>query len=125
MKRIIFTDKAPKAVGPYSQAIEINKTLYVSGQVPIVPAIGKVIDGGIVEQTKQVLENVGAILQSAGYKFDDVVKTTVLLADMKYFTAMNEVYAKYFTDPFPARVAYQVVALPLGVLVEIDAIAVK
>lgn len=125
MKRIIHTDHAPKAVGPYSQAVEANGTLYVSGQIPIDPATGKVVEGGIKEQTEQVFKNIGAILDAAGYKFDDVVKSTVLLSDMDNFAATNEVYATVYTKDMPARAAYGVVRLPLGVLVEIETIAVK
>ena len=125
MKKIINTPDAPKAVGPYSQAIEANGILFISGQIPIDPAIGKVIDGGIREQTEQVLKNIGKILDTAGYEYSDVVKSTVLLNDMDNFTAMNEVYAKYYPENPPARAAYGVVRLPLGVLVEIETIAVK
>lgn len=125
MKKIISTDKAPKAIGPYSQAVEANGTLYISGQIPINPATGQIIEGGIVEQTTQVLENIGAILIEAGYSFNDVVKSTCLLSDMANFQAMNEVYGKYYSELPPARAAYGVVKLPLGVLVEIETIAVK
>ena len=125
MKKIISTDKAPKAIGPYSQAIESNGTLYVSGQIPLDPQTGKLIEGDIKEQTEQVLKNIGAVLEAAGYTFSDVVKSTCLLSDMNNFAAMNEVYAKYYhTDP-PARAAYGVVKLPLGSLIEIETIAVK
>ncbi len=125
MKKIIKTTKAPQAIGPYSQAVETNGTLYVSGQVPIVPATSKVIDGGITEQTEQVMQNISAILEAADYKFTDVVKSTVLLSDIKNFAAMNEVYGKYYKENPPARAAYEVANLPLGVLVEIETIAVK
>jgi endoribonuclease L-PSP, putative len=125
MKRIIHTDHAPKAVGPYSQAVEANGTLYISGQIPINPMTGKVVDGGIKEQTEQVFKNIAAILKEAGYSFDNVVKATVLLGDMDNFGAMNDVYANYFTKDMPARAAYGVVKLPLGVMVEIETIAVK
>lgn len=125
MKKIINTESAPKAIGPYSQAVEANGTLYISGQVPIDPATAKVIDGGIVEQTEQVMKNIGAILQAAGYSYKDVVKSTCLLSDMANFQAMNEVYGKYYPENSPARAAYGVVKLPLGVLVEIETIAVK
>ncbi|MBP3356282.1 MAG: RidA family protein [Rikenellaceae bacterium] len=124
MKKIINSPLAPKAVGPYSQAVEANGTLYVSGQLPVNPAIGTVPET-IEEQTAQSLENTGAILAEAGYSFDDVVKSTVLLADMNDFAAMNGVYARYYTKDMPARVCYQVAKLPLGVKVEIDTIAVK
>ncbi len=125
MKKIISTDKAPAAIGPYSQATEANNTLYISGQVPIVPETGKVIDGGITEQTEQVMKNIAAILAEAGYSFNDVVKSTVLLSDINNFSAMNEVYGKYYAENPPARAAYEVANLPLGVLVEIETIAVK
>lgn len=124
MKKIINSPLAPKAVGPYSQAVEANGTLYVSGQLPVNPATGTVPET-IEEQTAQSLENTGAILAEAGYSFDDVVKSTVLLADMNDFAAMNGVYARYYTKDMPARVCYQVAKLPLGVKVEIDTIAVK
>ncbi len=124
MKKIINSPLAPKAVGPYSQAVEANGTLYVSGQLPVNPATGTVPET-IEEQTAQSLENIGAILAEAGYSFDDVVKSTVLLADMNDFAAMNGVYARYYTKDMPARVCYQVAKLPLGVKVEIDTVAVK
>ena len=125
MKRIINTDKAPKAVGPYSQAVEANGILFISGQIPIDPSTGKIIEGGIAEQTEQVLKNIGAILEEAGLSFKNVVKCTCLLNDMDNFVAMNQVYAKYFTEEMPARAAYGVVKLPLGVMVEIESIAVR
>lgn len=125
MKKIIKTDKAPQAIGPYSQAVEIDNTLYISGQVPINPETGKVVDGGIQEQTEQVMKNIGAILEEAGYSFSDVIKSTCLLNDMDNFKAMNEVYGKYYPENPPARAAYQVVKLPLGVMVEVETIAVK
>ncbi len=125
MKKVIFTDKAPKAVGPYSQAIEMNGHLFISGQVPIDPATGKVVEGGITAQTEQVMRNIEAILKEAGYAFEDVIKSTCLLSDMDNFAAMNEVYARYYPNNPPARAAYGVVKLPLGVLVEIETIAMK
>lgn len=125
MKKVIHTEKAPKAVGPYSQAIEANNLLFISGQIPIDPATGKIVEGGIKEQTKQVMENIGAILKTAGYSFDDVVKSTCLLSDMNDFAAMNEVYGSYYPENPPARAAYGVVKLPLGVMVEIETIASK
>jgi len=125
MKRIIQTDNAPQAIGPYSQAVEIDGTLYVSGQVPINPKEGKVVEGGIEEQTNQVMKNVGAILESAGYTYKDVIKSTCLLKDMDDFKAMNEVYGKYYPENPPARAAYQVVKLPLDVMVEVECIAQK
>jgi 2-iminobutanoate/2-iminopropanoate deaminase len=125
MKQIISSPHAPKAVGPYSQAVEINDTLYISGQLPIDSATGKFVEGGVKEQTKQCLHNVGEILTEAEYTFTDVVKSTVLLSDMNDFAAMNEVYASVYKEPYPARVAFQVVKLPMGALVEIETIAVK
>jgi 2-iminobutanoate/2-iminopropanoate deaminase len=125
MKRIINTEKAPKAIGPYNQAVEINHTLYVSGQIPVDPVTNEVVTGGIVEQTEQVMKNIGNALSSAGYSFSDVVKSTVILSDINNFGAMNEVYAKYYVKDFPARSTFQAVALPKGVLVEIDTIAAK
>jgi 2-iminobutanoate/2-iminopropanoate deaminase len=106
MKKIIYTAEAPKAVGPYSQAVEFNGMLFISGQIPIDPAIGKIVDGGIKEQTEQVMKNIGAILKEAGYTYADVVKSTVLLNDMDNFAAMNEVYAKYYQENPPARTAW-------------------
>ncbi|TCN67573.1 RidA family protein [Acetobacteroides hydrogenigenes] len=125
MKRIINTENAPKAVGPYSQAVEANGTLYISGQLPIDPATAAFVEGGVKEQTAQALKNIGAILEAAGYNYNDVVKSTVLLNDMNDFAAMNEVYASVYTQDQPARVAYQVAKLPMGALVEIETIAVK
>jgi 2-iminobutanoate/2-iminopropanoate deaminase len=125
MKKIIFSEKAPKAIGPYSQAVEANGMLFVSGQIPINPLTGQIIEGGIKEQTEQVMMNIGAILEAAGYGFADVIKSTCLLSDMDNFSAMNEVYGKYYPINSPARAAYGVVRLPLGVLVEIETIAAK
>jgi len=125
MKRVIFTELAPGPVGPYSQAVEANGMLYVAGQVPLDPATGKVVEGGIKEQTGRVLENISAILGAAGYNFGDVVKTTCLLSSMSDFQSMNEVYAKYFEIQPPARATYAVKELPLNVLVEIELIAAK
>lgn len=125
MKRIISTNKAPGAIGPYSQAVEVNGTLYISGQVPVDPTIGKVVEGGITEQTEQVMKNIGAILDEAGYSFNDVVKSTCLLSDMVNFKAMNDVYGSYYKENPPARAAFAVKELPLSVLIEIETIAVK
>ncbi|MRR20180.1 RidA family protein [bacterium] len=125
MKRIISTTAAPGAIGPYSQAVEANGTLYISGQVPIDPATGKIVEGGITEQTTQALKNIKAILLAAGYTLDDVVKSTCLLSDMSDFKAMNEVYARFYTSEQPARAAYAVKGLPLGALIEIETVAVK
>jgi 2-iminobutanoate/2-iminopropanoate deaminase len=125
MKKIITTSKAPAAIGPYSQAVEINGTLYVSGQIPINPETGKLVEGDITVQTEQVFRNIAAILESAGYSFTDVVKSTCLLSEIADFKAMNEVYGRYYTANQPARAAFAVKNLPLGALVEIETIAVK
>ena len=125
MKRIIVTENAPKAVAAYSQAVELNGTLFVSGQIPLNPVSMQVVEGGIAEQTLQVMKNLGAILEAAGYSYADVVKTTCMLSDISNFKAMNEVYGSYFLENKPARAAYAVKDLPLGVLIEIDAIAMK
>lgn len=125
MKKVIYTEKAPKAVGPYSQAIEHNNHLFISGQIPIDPSTGKMVEGGITEQTEQVMKNIGAILAEAGYTFEHVVKSTCLLSDMDNFAAMNAVYAKYYPTNPPARAAYGVVKLPLGAMIEIETIAMK
>ncbi len=125
MKRIIATEKAPAAIGPYSQAVEVNGTLYISGQVPLDPETMKVVEGGITGQTEQVMKNIGEILAEAGYSFADVVKSTCLLSDMANFKAMNEVYGKYYSETPPARAAFAVKELPLGVMIEIETIAVK
>ena len=124
MKKILATAKAPAAIGPYSQGINLNGTVFVSGQLPVNPADGS-IPAGIEQQTRQAMDNIGAILNEAGLTFNDIVKTTVLLADLADFAAMNAVYAEYFPQDKPARVCYQVVALPKGALLEIDAIAGK
>jgi len=123
MKRTIFSPNAPKAIGPYNQAIEANGMVFISGQVPIDPATGKLVEGGITEQTEQVLKNIGAILKASGLDFTDVVKSTCLLSDMDNFAAMNLVYGKYYPENPPARAAYSVVKLPLGALIEIETIA--
>jgi 2-iminobutanoate/2-iminopropanoate deaminase len=124
MKKVIHTDKAPAAIGPYSQAIEANGMLFISGQIPVDPATG-IVPEGIKAQTEQVMKNIAAILLEAGYSFDDVVKTTCLLSDIANFAPMNEVYAQYFLVNAPARAAFAVRDLPKGVLVEIETIAVK
>jgi 2-iminobutanoate/2-iminopropanoate deaminase len=125
MKKIINTSNAPAAIGPYSQAIEVNGTLYISGQLPVDPAIGKIVEGGAKEQTEQVMKNIEAILTEAGYSFSDVVKSTCLLSDMAHFQPMNEVYGKCYAVNPPARAAFAVKELPLGVMVEIETVAVK
>ena len=124
MKKIIASPHAPKAVGPYSQAVEAGGTLYVSGQLPIDGATQKMAEG-IEAQTRRSLTNLRHILEEAGYTLGDVAKTTVLLQDIGDFAAMNAVYAGFFTSGMPARVCYQVAALPMGALVEIDAVAAK
>ncbi|MDD3033394.1 MAG: RidA family protein [Bacteroidales bacterium] len=125
MKSVFSSARAPKAVGPYSQATEANGIVFVSGQLPIDVTTGEFVEGGIKEQTAQSLKNVGYILEEAGCTYDNVLKSTVYLSDIKDFAAMNEVYATFFKEPYPARVAYSVVALPKGALVEIDVIAAK
>jgi len=125
MKKVIVTSNAPGDIGPYSQAIEANGMLFISGQVPINPATGKLVEGGITEQTEQVMKNIGAILEAAGYTYANVIKSTCLLSDMADFAAMNAVYGKYYPTESPARAAYAVKGLPLGALVEIETIAAK
>lgn len=125
MKRIINSEKAPKAIGPYSQAVEVNGTLYISGQLPVDVTTGKFVEGGITQQTQQVMKNIGYILEEAGYTYKDVVKSTCLLSDISSFGAMNEVYGQYYKEECPARAAFAVKDLPLGALVEIETIAVK
>ncbi len=124
-KKTISTDKAPKAIGPYSQAVEANGVLYISGQVPINPGTGKLVEGGIREQTEQVMKNISAILEAAGYSLSHVVKSVCMLSDLGNFAALNEVYGRFYPVNPPARATYQVAALPLGSLVEIETIAVK
>lgn len=123
--KAIHTDQAPKALGPYSQAIEAGGMVFASGQVPIDPATDQFVSGGIKEQTRQSLTNARSILLEAGTDLSHVVKTTVFLADMADFAAMNEVYAEFFSQPYPARSAVAVKQLPKGALVEVECIAVK
>ncbi len=123
--QIIHTENAPKAIGPYSQAVKAGNFVYVSGQIGIDPAVGKVVEGGIAAETEQALKNGTAILKEAGYTLNDVVRATVYLSDMENFAAMNEVYGKYFSEHKPARVAFEAAKLPLGLAVEIDFIAYK
>jgi len=125
MKKVVHTSNAPAAIGPYSQAIEANGMLFISGQIPVDPKTSKIVDGGITEQTEQVMKNIEAVLKEAGYSFTDVVKSTCLLSDMANFAAMNAVYGKYYSENPPARAAFAVRELPLGVMVEIETIAVK
>lgn len=120
----IFTENAPKAIGPYSQAIRLNGLIYLSGQIPINPAVGEIVPGGIKEQTEQVFSNIQAVLTEGGSSLKNIVKTTVFLADMKDFQGMNEVYGSYLNEPYPARSCVQVARLPRDVLVEIEVIAV-
>ena len=121
--KAISTKKAPAAIGPYSQAIRVGNLVYTSGQIPIDPATGAFVEGGIKEQTRQSLTNVRAILAEAGLAMSDVVKTTVFMADMNDFAEMNGVYAEFFAEPYPARSAVAVKTLPKGALVEIEVIA--
>jgi 2-iminobutanoate/2-iminopropanoate deaminase len=123
MKQQVQTDNAPAAIGPYSQAIKAGGFVFVSGQIPIDPKTGQFVSGGIAEQTEQVLKNVSAVLEAAGSSLDRVVKTTVFLADMKEFSGMNEVYAKYFSGPPPARATVAAAGLPRDARVEIEAVA--
>lgn len=125
MKKVISTSNAPAAIGPYSQAIEVNGMIFISGQIPIDPATGDFVEGGAKEQTEQCFKNIKAILAEVGLTTDNIVKTTVLLNDIVHFTAMNEVYATQFTGTYPARSAFAVRDLPKGALVEIEVIAAK
>ncbi|WP_130891719.1 MULTISPECIES: RidA family protein [Fusobacterium] len=125
MKRIIHTEKAPAALGPYSQAVEVNGTIFVSGQIPFVPETMSLISEDIQDQTKQSLENVKAILEAAGYTFKNVVKATVFIKNMEDFALMNEVYNEYLGNIRPARACVEVARLPKDVKVEIEVIAVK
>jgi len=124
-RKIVSTDAAPKAVGPYSQAVWAGDLLFCAGQIPLDPATGQVVPGGVVEQTVRVLENLRAVLVSQGLDLANIVKTTVFVADLNHFTALNEVYARYFTGDFPARSTVQVARLPKDVLVEIEAVAIR
>ena len=121
--KAIHTNNAPAAIGPYSQAIEVNGFIFASGQIPIDPSTGNFVEGGVKEQTKQAITNAGNILKEAGTDLAHVVKTTVYLADMNDFAAMNEVYATFFSQPFPARSAVAVKDLPKGALVEVEVLA--
>jgi len=124
MREAISTADAPKAIGPYSQAVRVGNMVFVSGQIPVDPATGAIVEGDIAAATSRVFANLGAILAAAGLSFDDVVRTTVYLADMNDFAAMNAVYAGYFSAPAPARSTIQVARLPRDVRIEIDVIAV-
>ena len=125
MKKVISTSKAPVAIGPYSQAIQVGNLVFASGQIPIDPATGNFVAGGVKEQARQSLTNVKAILEEAGLSLDNVVKTTVFLADMNDFADVNAVYAEFFAEPYPARSAVAVKTLPKGALVEIEVIAAQ
>lgn len=125
MKQVINTPQAPAAIGPYSQAVQIGNLVFTSGQIPIDPATGTLVQGGIKEQTRRSLANVKAVLEAAGLSMDKVVKTTVFMADMNDFADMNSVYAEFFSEPYPARSAVAVKTLPKGALVEIEVVAAK
>ena len=125
MKKVVSTSKAPAAIGPYSQAIQVGNLVYTSGQIPVNPATGLFVEGGIKEQTHQSLLNVKAVLEEVGLTMSDVVKSTVFMADMNDFADMNAVYAEFFTEPYPARSAVAVKTLPKGALVEIEVVAWK
>jgi 2-iminobutanoate/2-iminopropanoate deaminase len=122
-REVIATEQAPKAIGPYSQAIRIGDLIYTAGQLGMNPATGQLVEGGIEAQTRQALQNLGAILEAAGSELSRVVKTTVFMADLSQFGAMNGIYAEFFPEGPPARSAVQVAELPLGALVEIEAVA--
>ncbi|MBR5907909.1 MAG: RidA family protein [Bacteroidales bacterium] len=125
MKKIVASPKAPAAVGTYSQAVIADNTIYASGQLPIDPATGEFAKGGFKEQLTQVFTNLKNVLEEGGFKMSDAVKVTVYLQDLANFAALNEVYAQFFSEPYPARVAFQVAALPKNAMVEVDIIAVK
>ncbi len=125
MKKIIRAEKAPAAIGPYSQAVESGNFIFISGQIPLDPATGKLVEGGIADQTRQVLDNIGAILKAAGLEYRNVLKCTCFLADINDFKSMNEVYGTYFASDPPARAAFQVCKLPMGAGIEIEAVAAK
>ncbi|MFO7658158.1 MAG: RidA family protein [Bacteroidales bacterium] len=125
MKKIIQTPNAPSAIGPYSQAVEVTGMLFISGQIPVDPLTGQLVEGGIKEQTNRVLKNIGAVLEAAGYNYNNVVKCTCMLKEMDDFKEMNEIYGSYFNENHPARAAFEVARLPKDVKIEIEAIAVK
>lgn len=125
MKNVVKTDKAPQAIGPYSQAVEVNGMVYTSGVVPIDPVTGNVVEGDIKVQATRVFDSMKALLEAAGSSCEDVVKTTVFIKDMNDFAALNEIYASYFTGDFPARSCVEVARLPKDVLIEMEAIAIK
>ena len=123
MKHAVSSPDAPKAIGPYSQAVRVGQLLFVSGQVPLDPATGDMVTGDIAAQTRRVFENLGAVLKAGGRSFNDVVRTTVCLADMNDFAEVNRIYGTYFSEPYPARATVQVARLPKDARVEIDVIA--
>ena len=125
MRKVIASSEAPAAVGPYSQAVLVGNTLYCAGQIPLDPASGELVQGGVAEQTARVLENIGGVLRANSMELSNVVKATVFMTDLAHFSEMNAVYGKYFQSPFPARSTVQVVALPKGAQVEIEVIAVS
>ena len=125
MKKIISTPNAPAAIGPYSQAIEVNGFLFTSGVIPIVPSTGELVDGGIEVQAEQAIGNLTALIEAAGAKIENTIKTTVFIKNMEDFAKVNEIYAKYFTTDFPARSCVEVARLPKDVLIEIEAIVEK
>ena len=122
-KQKISTTNAPSAIGPYSQAIVANGLVYTSGQIPLIPATGEIVEGGVDAQAKQALENLKNVVEAAGFKLNNVVKTTVFINDMNDFPIINKVYGEYFAEPFPARSCVEVVRLPKDVLIEIEAVA--
>lgn len=125
MKKVIATDKAPAAIGPYSQAVEVNGMVYTSGVISIVPATGEIVEGGIEEQAEQALGNLKALIEASGAKLEDTVKTVVFIKDMNDFAKVNEIYSRYFTGDCPARSCVEVARLPKDVLIEIEAIVAK
>ena len=125
MKKIISTPKAPAAIGPYSQAIEVNGLLFTSGVIPIVPSTGELVEGDIEAQAEQAIGNLAALIEAAGAKIENTIKTTVFIKNMDDFTKVNEIYAKYFTTEYPARSCVEVARLPKDVLIEIEAIVEK
>lgn len=125
MKSIIYTEEAPAPIGPYSQAVQAGNMLFISGQIPIDPATNQLIQGGIEDEARQVMKNLEALLQAAGFSFENVVKSTIFLSDMNHFAVVNEIYGSYFRSDFPARETVAVLGLPKNVNVEISLVAVK
>lgn len=125
MKNVINTEKAPKAIGPYSQGIDTGMFVFTSGQIPVNPSTGEIVGGAIEEQTRQVLENLKNVLLAGGSDLSKVIKTTVFIKDMNHFSKANEIYAQYFSEPYPARSCIEVSRLPKDVLIEIEAVALK